>query len=204
MYIKNFEKKYQEKWENAYLRVKNARASRALMRALDPGQYWLALLARLHFTSSAKSQENFLAPPWPNPGSATVITLTSVCAGLLWFRFCCDINSTAKLSFLILEDRKSFLWGHWYPCFGLLVTSVLGFKARVDFLLVCSLTYMSLGSPLVRPLLTSWRKVIVFSLELSNVKHSEHEFNRLQIKIRVVSKRGDGPLEPLLERQSTF
>ena len=23
------------------------------------------------------------------------------------------------------------LWGHWYPCFGLLVTSPLGFKARV-------------------------------------------------------------------------
>ena len=24
------------------------------------------------------------------------------------------------------------LWGHWYPCFGLLVTSVLGFKARAS------------------------------------------------------------------------
>ena len=23
-------------------------------------------------------------------------------------------------------------WGHWYPCFGFLVTSPLGFKARVD------------------------------------------------------------------------
>ena len=22
-----------------------------------------------------------------------------------------------------------FLWGHWYPCYGLLVTSPLGFKA---------------------------------------------------------------------------
>ena len=22
-------------------------------------------------------------------------------------------------------------WGHWYPCFGFLVTSPLGFKARV-------------------------------------------------------------------------
>ena len=31
----------------------------------------------------------------------------------------------------ILEDM-SFSWGHWYPCFGLRVTSVLGFKARVD------------------------------------------------------------------------
>ena len=23
-------------------------------------------------------------------------------------------------------------WGHWYPCFGFLVTSLLGFKARVS------------------------------------------------------------------------
>ena len=30
--------------------------------------------------------------------------------------------------------HKSFLWGHWYPCFGLLVTSALGFKVRVDSL----------------------------------------------------------------------
>ena len=60
MYIKNFEKKYQEKWENAYLRVKNARASRALRRALDPGQYWLTSLARLRFAMSAKSREKFL------------------------------------------------------------------------------------------------------------------------------------------------
>ena len=27
--------------------------------------------------------------------------------------------------------HKSFLWGHWYPSFGLLVTSPLGFKGRV-------------------------------------------------------------------------
>ena len=33
----------------------------------------------------------------------------------------------------------SFLWGHWYPCFTLLVTSALGFKARVDPSLVCFL-----------------------------------------------------------------
>ena len=51
--------------------------------------------------------------------------------------------------------HESFLWGHWYPCFGLLVTSTLGFKAKctdlknqywpmvkicpeiIDFLLFC-------------------------------------------------------------------
>ena len=31
--------------------------------------------------------------------------------------------------------HKSFLWGHWYPCFGLLVMSPLGFKARVGSLI---------------------------------------------------------------------
>ena len=61
--LNNLKKKYQEKWENAYLRVKNARASRALRRALNPGQYWLALLARLRFATSAKSQKKFLGPP---------------------------------------------------------------------------------------------------------------------------------------------
>ena len=51
-------------WENAYLRVKNTRASRALRWALDPGQYWLTSLARLYFTTSAKSRKKFLAPPF--------------------------------------------------------------------------------------------------------------------------------------------
>ena len=26
---------------------------------------------------------------------------------------------------------RVLFWGHWYPCFGFLVTSPLGFKARV-------------------------------------------------------------------------
>ena len=30
--------------------------------------------------------------------------------------------------------HESFLWGQWYPCFGLLVMSSLGFKARVNSL----------------------------------------------------------------------
>ena len=34
-----------------------------------------------------------------------------------------------------IGGHKSFSWGHWYSCFRLLVTSALGFKARVDFLL---------------------------------------------------------------------
>ena len=37
----------------------------------------------------------------------------------------------------IFGGYKSFLWGHWYPCFGLLAMSPLGFKAKVDPLLAC-------------------------------------------------------------------
>ena len=43
--------------------VKNARASRALRRAPDPGHYWLASLTRLRFATSAKSRKKFLGPP---------------------------------------------------------------------------------------------------------------------------------------------
>ena len=38
-----------------------------------------------------------------------------------------------------IEGRKSLLWGHWYPCFGLLVLSALGFKAKV-YPFACLLT----------------------------------------------------------------
>ena len=40
-------------WENAYLSIKNPKASRALKWALDPGHKLLASLARLRFTTSA-------------------------------------------------------------------------------------------------------------------------------------------------------
>ena len=29
------------------------------------------------------------------------------------------------------DNHQSFLWCHWYPCFGLQATSTLGFKVRV-------------------------------------------------------------------------
>ena len=44
--------------------------------------------------------------------------------------------------FKIFGGHKSFLWGHWYPCFGLLAMSPLGFKARVDPSLVCFVACM--------------------------------------------------------------
>ena len=32
---------------------------------------------------------------------------------------------------MILKKKFLAIWGHWYPCFGFLVTSPLGFKAKV-------------------------------------------------------------------------
>ena len=40
-----------------------------------------------------------------------------------------------KKLFTIFGGHKFFLWGYWYPCFGLLVMSPLGFKARVGSLI---------------------------------------------------------------------
>ena len=42
--------------------------------------------------------------------------------------------------------HKFFSCGHWYPCFRLLVTSPLGFKARVDPLLVCFVACVQWGN----------------------------------------------------------
>ena len=60
--LKILKKRCQEKWENAYLTLKNTRASRALRRALDPGRYMLTSLA-LRCTPSANLGKNLLAPP---------------------------------------------------------------------------------------------------------------------------------------------
>ena len=45
-----------------------------------------------------------------------------------------------RFFFFFFEGHESFLWGHSYPCFGLLVTSSLGYKARVDPSLASFLT----------------------------------------------------------------
>ena len=45
------------------------------------------------------------------------------------------IKPLNHVSFLyIFGGHQFFLWGHWYPRFGLLVTSPLSFKARVGSL----------------------------------------------------------------------
>ena len=47
------------------------------------------------------------------------------------------LDQSREMFFLIFGEHQSLLWGHGYPC---LVTSTLGFKARVDSLLVYFLT----------------------------------------------------------------
>ena len=42
-----------------------------------------------------------------------------------------------RIFFLISAGYKCFLWGHWYPCFGLLVMSAPGSKAKVDPSFAC-------------------------------------------------------------------
>ena len=49
--------------ENAYLSIKNPKASRALKRALDPCRRMLALLARLRFAMSATFGLRSWGPP---------------------------------------------------------------------------------------------------------------------------------------------
>ena len=50
-------------WENAYLSIKNPKASRALKRALDPGRRMLASLTRLRFAMSATFGLRSWGPP---------------------------------------------------------------------------------------------------------------------------------------------
>ena len=67
--LKILKKRYQEKWENAYLTLKNTRASRALRWPWTP-----ANVCSLHSLSGAarhrQLSEKIAGPPPSNPGSA--------------------------------------------------------------------------------------------------------------------------------------
>ena len=61
-------------------------------------------------------------------------------------------------SYKIFGGHKSFSWGHWYPCFGLVVTSVMDFKARVNpFLHAFSPMFSPLVLHLLIALRTEWQ-----------------------------------------------
>ena len=83
------------------------------------------------------------------------------------FTFVCQIQQylshSARIFFFFFGGHESFLWGHWYPCFGFLVMSPLGFKARVGSALfdlsggICVMLHVPWDSPLVQHLPTSWQ-----------------------------------------------
>ena len=66
------------------------------------------------------------------------------------------------LSFCRTHTHVLF-WGHWFPCFGFLVTSPLGFKARVGSALFAfweaNVMYIPQDPPLVLHMPTSWQSV---------------------------------------------
>ena len=72
--------------------------------------------------------------------------------------------------FKIFEDLS---WDHWITCFGLLVMSALGFKARMDPI-TCVLRHLhameSSDSPLVRHHLTSWRPTANSHAHVQNLR----------------------------------
>ena len=96
-----------------------------------------------------------------------------------------------------LADTCPFFGGHWYPCFGFLVTSPLGFKARVGSALYAifaeaNVMYIPQDSPLVLHLPTSWRPARSRSLphmhvqrwdlaQISNVQPHKQKTNALPL-----------------------
>ena len=78
--------------ENAYLSIKNPKASRALKRALDPGHRMLALLTGLRFAMSA----TFGLRSWGPPDQIldphlTIKGVTLVSLGIYDHIFCANI-----------------------------------------------------------------------------------------------------------------
>ena len=76
-----------------------------------------------------------------------------------WTRTCRDFFIFFILKFF--SGHKSFFWGHWYPCFGFLVTSPLGSKPEwvlpYSLLVEANVMYIPQDPPLVLHMLTSWQ-----------------------------------------------
>ena len=97
----------------------------------------------------------------------------------------------------------SFFWGHWYPCFGFLVMSPLGFKARVGSALFtifaeANVMYIPQNSPQVLHLPTSWRLVRSRSLPHMHVQRWDlarfrtcYRMNRRRSQSGFFNPRGD-------------
>ena len=70
---------------------------------------------------------------WNFAAFCMVILFCNVGSHAFYWDFTRNLKGRAELRynlffFKIFGGHKCFLWGHWYPCIGLLVTSPLGFK----------------------------------------------------------------------------
>ena len=95
-------------WENAYLSIKNPKASRARLRALDPGCKLLTLLARLRFATLATFSLRTWAPPlltksWIRTWLAWVLALV-----VMWL----DSNSGRSLLCKGIIHGRTHSWMH--------------------------------------------------------------------------------------------
>ena len=109
--LKILKKRCQEKWNNAYLTLKNTRASRALRRALDPGLYMLASLALRRFAPSANLGKKLLGPPpLTKSGIRTCVDSTESPYWLNLECYCFSEFWAAPQLYASLLDL--FLWRH--------------------------------------------------------------------------------------------
>ena len=67
------------------------------------------------------------------------------------FLGCCYNEITFFFFLKFLADTHVLFWGHWYPCFGFLVMSLLGFKAEANVMYIPwdlpLMLHMSTSSP---------------------------------------------------------
>ena len=117
-----------EKWENEYLRVKNARDSRALRQALDPGQYWLALLRRQNLG------EKCLPPPTRS-----------------WIRYCISTASHSGLQVPLLQCWYQVCFPFRIPTIPLLTIPWIERLILSKSLISWSLPHLSTLKTALRP-----------------------------------------------------
>ena len=109
--VKNERKRVSRMCENAYMSIKNPKASRALKWALDPGHRLLASLTQLHFATWA----TFSLRDWGSPLTKSWIrTCVNLCSWTLEsVHKLVRILEYKLLSMSMRKESTSFVWS-WY------------------------------------------------------------------------------------------